>query len=146
MDPENNDVLHTLQDVGVEIKKSSATVAEELSETFEELSMSVSRINGSLLQVMQHFEILDEVKENVSKLSKSNVITSLREALACKICTSTPTTVLVITACCGEVAGCGPCMQRYLNNNDTCVICKMPMFASKLVFVRFLGEVLARLT
>lgn len=139
-------MLESLQGVELEIKKSSARVSEEVDEKFEELSISLSSINASLLQVMQQCEILDEVKEKVCELSQSSVInTCLRQAVACKICTNIPTTLLAITACCGQVAGCGPCMQTYLNDNDTCVLCQMPMFASKLVFVRFLDDVLALL-
>lgn len=139
-------MLESLQGVELEIKKSSARMSEEVDEKFEELSISLSSINASLLQVMQQCEILDEVKEKVCELSQSSVInTWLRQAVACKICTNLPTTLLAITACCGQVAGCGPCMQTYLNDNDTCVLCQMPMFASKLVFVRFLDDVLALL-
>lgn len=144
--PGDNEVLESLEGVELEMGQSSARVAEEVDAKFEELSISLSSINGSLSQIIQQCEILDEVKEKLCELSVSGLInTCLRQAVACKVISSIPNTLLAITTCCGQVAGCSPCMQTYLNGNDTCILCQMPMFAGKLVFVRFLGDVLALL-
>ncbi|XP_041959657.1 uncharacterized protein LOC121718633 [Alosa sapidissima] len=144
MDPEENEVLDGLQEVELEIKNATARVSENLDEKFSELRISVGHINANVLQVVQQCEVLEEVKEKVSEMSMSLQIAScLRQALTCRMCTTIPDTVLVVTVCCGQMAGCGPCVQTYLNENDTCLLCKAPMFASKLVFLRSLAEALA---
>lgn len=50
-----------------------------------------------------------------------NISACLRQTLACKLCTNIPATLVVVTACCAQVAGCGPCMQSYLKDNN--VVC-----------------------
>lgn len=146
MDPEENEVLDGLQEVELEIKNATARVSENLDEKFNELQISVGHINTNVLQMVQQCEVLQEVKEKVSEMSVTLEIASfLRQALTCRMCTAIPDTVLVVTVCCGQVAGCGPCVQTYANGNDTCLLCKTPMFASKLVFFRGLAEVLSKL-
>lgn len=147
VDPEENEVLDGLLDVELEIKNSASKLAENIDEKFNELTISVNHIKANVLQVVQQIDGLAEVKEKVSQVSKSlSIASSLRDALACRMCTNIPNSVLVITACCGQVAGCGPCIQTYLNDNDSCLLCKANMFAGKLVFLRGLSEVLAKLT
>ncbi|XDV11431.1 hypothetical protein PO909_000373 [Leuciscus waleckii] len=147
VDPEENEVLDGLLDVELEIKNSASKLAENIDEKFNELTISVNHIKANVLQVVQQIDGLAEVKEKVSQVSKSlSIASSLRDALACRICTNIPNSVLVITACCGQVAGCGTCIQTYLNDNDSCLLCKANMFAGKLVFLRGLSEVLAKLT
>jgi len=147
VDPEENEVLDGLLDVELEIKNSASKLAESIDEKFYELTISVNHITANVLQVVQQIDGLAEVKEKVSQVSKSlSIASSLRDALACRMCTNIPNSVLVITACCGQVAGCGPCIQTYLKDNDSCLLCKANMFAGKLVFLRGLSEVLAKLT
>lgn len=147
MDSEENEVLEGLQDVELEIKNSVSRLAENMDEKFSELTISVDHIKTNVLQVVQQVDVLAELKEKVAEVSKSlTIASSLRNALVCRMCTNIPSSVLVISACCGQVAGCGPCIQTYLNDNDSCLLCKANMFAGKLVFLRGLGEVLSLLT
>ncbi|XP_016349453.1 uncharacterized protein LOC107694299 [Sinocyclocheilus anshuiensis] len=144
---EENEVLDGLLDVELEIKNSASRLAENMDEKFSEPTISVAHIKANVLQVVQQIEVLAEMKEKISEVSRSlSVASSLRDAVACKMCTNMPNSVLVITACCGQVAGCGPCIQTHLNDNDSCLLCKANMFAGKLVFLRGLSEVLAKLT
>lgn len=145
MDSEENEVLNSLLDIELEIKNFALRLDENMDEKFYELTISVNHIKANVLQVVQQIEVL-AVMENISEVSKSlSVASSLRDALACKMCTNMPNSVLVITACYWQVAGCEPCIQTYLNDNDSCLLCKANMFPGKLVFLRGLNEVLAKL-
>ncbi|XP_073726200.1 uncharacterized protein [Misgurnus anguillicaudatus] len=147
VESEENEVLEGLQGVELEIKNSVCRLAENMEEKFSELTITVNHINTNVLQLVQQIDVIGELKEKVAEVSKSlTIASSLRDALMCRMCTNIPSSVLVITACCGQVAGCGPCIQTYLNDNDSCLLCKANMFSGKLVFLRGLGEVLSKLS
>ncbi|CAM4574452.1 unnamed protein product [Leuciscus chuanchicus] len=113
VEAEESEVLESLQEVELEIKNAAARITEQVDEQCSELNIVVKQVK---------------------------IMSSLKEALSCRMCTSIPSTTIVVSACCGQVAGCGECVQTYLNGNDACFFCKTAGFSSKLVFLRGLIE------
>lgn len=76
MDPEENEVLDGLVDIELEIKNSASKLAENLDEKFNELAISVNHMKANVLQVVQQVDMLAEVKEKVTQVSKTLSIAS----------------------------------------------------------------------
>jgi len=74
-------------------------------------------------------------------------MSSLKEALSCRMCTSILSLTIVVAACFGQLEWCGECVQTYmyLNGNDACFFCKTAEFSSKFMFLWGLSEVLEKL-
>lgn len=136
-------MLNGLLEVELEMKNSTAKLSEHLQEKSNELSVSVTQVHTQVAQVAQQCSVLNELKAKMSEIVLArNISACLRQTLACRMCTNIPATVVVVTACCGQVAGCGPCMQTYLKENDSCLFCKASAFATKLIFLKGFSEVL----
>lgn len=139
-------MLNGLLEVELEIKNSTAKLSEHFQDKSNELSVSVTQVHTQVTQIAQQCSVLNEVKSKMSELALArNISACLRQTLACKLCTNIPATLVVVTACCAQVAGCGPCMQTYLKENDSCLFCKASAFSTKLIFLKGFSEVLDQL-
>lgn len=140
---EDGELVNGLLELELEAKNSAGKLSEKIQEKFTELSVAISHMDKQVGQVANQWSILNEVKVGIAELVLTQQISAcLKEALECKMCASTPVTLVVVTACCGQVAGCSSCMETYLKENDSCLFCKAGAFATKLIFLKGFSQIL----
>ncbi|XP_076135704.1 uncharacterized protein LOC143118556 [Alosa pseudoharengus] len=125
----------------VELKGVESTISGMIEEKMTELAAVVNQAKVTQVAILQNMQ---DAVQNLG--AEATVTKCLKEAFICKICTNLPSTVVVVAACCGQIVGCGACVQTYLENNDDCLLCKSTMFGNKLVFLRGVSEILLKLS
>lgn len=78
VDPEESEVLESLQEVELEVKNAAARITEKVDEQCSELSIAVNQIKASVVQVFEKFDVLDAVSQKVNNIADSlQIISSL---------------------------------------------------------------------
>ncbi|XP_062381043.1 uncharacterized protein LOC134069174 [Sardina pilchardus] len=128
------------ENLKIELKRVESTISQFMEEKLSELASVVNQTKITQVAMLQ------SLQEEVHNLAADATVSQcLKEVFICKICTNMPTTVVVVAACCGQILGCGGCIQTYLEENDDCMLCKSPTFGNKLVFLRGVSELLLKL-
>jgi len=89
-----------------------------------------------------------EIKEMFTDIKSENeVLMIVKECLTCKIChINIPKEgELMFAKCCCQVLGCSNCVARWLEEEDTCPLCRGDDGAQNMVSFHGLDEVLKKL-
>ena len=73
------------------------------------------------------------------------IIQKLRNLLKCKVCHHVARDGgIAFAQCCGQIVGCGPYVQAWYNENDTCLLYRNAEGAEKTIPFRELDEILPK--
>ena len=126
------DLLETVEvNTKLEIQTMKDNLRDSIGDQTDELMGAISQIKVSLANAGRK---LDNLDERVSDVTNETYVTSaLREILRCKVCTQVPENTIILAACCGQIVGCGECVQKYIAENECCILCKNESAIDKLV-------------
>ncbi|CAC5385875.1 unnamed protein product [Mytilus coruscus] len=126
------DLLETLEvNTNIEVQSMRDNLKDTIGDQTEEIMDSITQMKTSLANASRKLENLDE---RVSDVKNETYVTSaLREILKCKVCTEVPENTIIVVACCGQVLGCGACVQKCIAENDFCILCKNESVVDKIV-------------
>ena len=100
------------------LHESIDTFANEITSGLSQFKNSVQ---GDLMAI-------SELKSMVADGFKTDeVVKEARELITCKLCTQVPNPgELLVSGCCGQILGCGPCINRWLTEDANCHLCRKP--------------------
>ncbi|VDI11143.1 Hypothetical predicted protein [Mytilus galloprovincialis] len=126
------DLLESLEvNTKIEVQNMRDNIKDTIGDQTEEILDSITQIKTCLANTTRKLESLDE---RVSDVKIENYVTSaLRETLRCKVCTEIPESTIIVVACCGQVLGCGACVQKCIAENEFCILCKNESVVDKIV-------------
>ncbi|CAG2185118.1 unnamed protein product [Mytilus edulis] len=126
------DLLETLEvNTKIEVQNMRDNLKDTIGDQKEEITDSITQMKTCLANTTRKLESLDE---RVSDVKNETYVTSaLREILRCKVCTEIPENTIIVVACCGQVLGCGACVQKCISENEFCILCKNESVVDRIV-------------
>ena len=120
--------------IKLEVQATKDALKSEIQDANNIVSTMLTQMKSSLQLASRKLDVLDNLTEKVSDVKEENyVASSLREILKCKVCTQVPFNTVIIGSCCGQILGCGNCIQKCASENSECILCKAKDFIQHII-------------
>ena len=116
-----------------------------MDRAFNEVKGSLESLQEAAMTVDNKLEVMLTMQEKLADIGSKNIFRKeLSDIFQCKFCTELSKPAIV-SMCCGQVVGCGQCVQHWLSEHDTCILCKADNFLNKQTHMKCFDELLIKL-
>ena len=138
--------MQELHDGHQEIKGSLGKMEEALKSAGMANENNQEDMRQKLVQINAKLVTIDIIAEKVTDVTSNSFISSaIREVIRCKVCSNIPKDRLIASGCCGQILGCGICIQECIHQKDMCILCNHEGMAECIVELKCFTDILSKL-